>query len=382
MKTLERLNAGLKRLATRRARRIFVASTNMDLQAYREEASKGIRAAGCHAVMHEDWTATGRPTVKECLESVKSSEALVVIVAHRYGWIPNVDEGGDNSKSITRLETEEARDLGLDVFPFLADASAPAPTAPDADPRAPQLLKEFKDELSKSLCGTFKTPEELKSQVTITVKDWFARRTQRTLVVALTGMAAIIVAVLLWARSPQPAVGPPPVAIAVPKPPDVRDPENQVQHLTAIAGSMLWQIEYDRPPDDQAAFLLNGSLLFIPGRRPVGNSGLLVSDKPPVEKTPVHFEAIQGNPLKTLIHRSANQLDSDWAARWIFLQALDNAKVPPQEFHDLYLSGAESHPRGTCAEARDAERWLKMVGARGHEDLRDEIQTAIVIECQ
>lgn len=59
-----------------------------------------------------------------CLERVRAADALVVIVGHRYGWVPTVDEGGDGTKSITWLEVTWALDAGKPVYAFLVDPVA------------------------------------------------------------------------------------------------------------------------------------------------------------------------------------------------------------------------------------------------------------------
>jgi hypothetical protein len=67
---------------------VFVSSTNIDLEAYRKEAAMAAHAAGIHADLQENWTAEDHPPLKVCLEQVRKADALVVIVAHRYGWVP------------------------------------------------------------------------------------------------------------------------------------------------------------------------------------------------------------------------------------------------------------------------------------------------------
>lgn len=51
----------------------------------------------------ERFTASARPTVEECLRSVRETDLLVGIIAWRYGWEPEGEE-----KSITEMEEEIA----------------------------------------------------------------------------------------------------------------------------------------------------------------------------------------------------------------------------------------------------------------------------------
>lgn len=105
---------------------IFISSTAEDLGAYRKAADQGARIARCFPEMHELWVAKDKPPVSECLARVGAADALVVIVAHRYGWVPDPQPAGD-SKSITWLECEEAVRLNKEVLAFLVDESASWP---------------------------------------------------------------------------------------------------------------------------------------------------------------------------------------------------------------------------------------------------------------
>jgi hypothetical protein len=60
------------------------------------------------------------PPLEQCLQKVEGADLLVVIVAHRYGWVPP-DQPDDAHKSITWLECEAARAHGKEVLAFLAD---------------------------------------------------------------------------------------------------------------------------------------------------------------------------------------------------------------------------------------------------------------------
>jgi len=57
--------------------------------------------------------------MEACRRLAGQSDVVVVVVAHRYGWVPSVDEGGDGERSITRIEFDTAVDPGVNV-PLLA----------------------------------------------------------------------------------------------------------------------------------------------------------------------------------------------------------------------------------------------------------------------
>ena len=107
--------------------RVFISSTNLDLEDYRQEAAMAAHAAAFNADLQENWTAEDHPPLDACLERVRKADVLVVIVAHRYGWVP--EDGAHNSegKSITWLECEQAEAQGKHVLAFVVDEGADWP---------------------------------------------------------------------------------------------------------------------------------------------------------------------------------------------------------------------------------------------------------------
>ena len=75
----------------------------------------------------EDFAAQGaRPPLEECLERVSQCDLLLVLVAHRYGWVPEHRLNPDG-KSIVWLECEQAIAAGKEVIAFLVDDSCDWP---------------------------------------------------------------------------------------------------------------------------------------------------------------------------------------------------------------------------------------------------------------
>ncbi|MCU0875173.1 MAG: DUF4062 domain-containing protein [Pirellulaceae bacterium] len=98
-----------------RAVRVFISSTAEDLAAHREAARDAAIGAGMLPIMMEYFVASGEhPPLEACLGKVSEADLLVVVVAHRYGWVPP-DQGADPPKSITWLECEQAASEGKEV---------------------------------------------------------------------------------------------------------------------------------------------------------------------------------------------------------------------------------------------------------------------------
>ncbi len=110
--------------------RVFISSTIEDLELYRDKAVEAVNRAGCTPVLLKYFGPSGHKPLKECLAQVDQCDLLVVIVAYRYGWVPE-DQPTKDRKSITWLECEEALREGenedgteknkIEVLPFLVD---------------------------------------------------------------------------------------------------------------------------------------------------------------------------------------------------------------------------------------------------------------------
>ena len=176
--------------------RVFISSTFEDLRAYREAAKEAALGAEMLPRMQEYFNAAGdRPPLARCLAEVAACDLTVVIVAHRYGWIP-ADQPAGQAKSITRLEVDQAIEGGQEVLAFLVDDKQAWPedlreesplmaAVRTGKATAEQLkavqenverLKAFKDWLSgRGIRGTFTTPEHLRRLVAEALADWRKR---------------------------------------------------------------------------------------------------------------------------------------------------------------------------------------------------------------
>ena len=105
-------------------RRVFISYTAEDLTDHASVVADVVRRLEWVAVDHRYWGASGQRSVQECKSRVLSCDILVVLVAHRYGWIPSLAEGGDNATSITWHEVNWARASALPVLPYLVNPDA------------------------------------------------------------------------------------------------------------------------------------------------------------------------------------------------------------------------------------------------------------------
>src|SRR4051812_44410793 len=110
-----------------KARKIFISSTSNDLEEYRIAARDAVLSAGCQPVMMEYFTPQGKhKPLKACLRKVDACDAIIAIVAHRYGWVPE-DQPDLGDRSITWLECERAVDRGKEVLGFVVSGKCEWP---------------------------------------------------------------------------------------------------------------------------------------------------------------------------------------------------------------------------------------------------------------
>ena len=120
----------------RQVLRVFIASTPSDMTACRERVSTTILRPG-HFPGSGLKTFTPQPTtpVADCTRESAAADAIIVMVAYRYGSPPATDMGGDGKRSVTWLEVEAAKQAGKPVYAYLID-----PTAQWNQPKESDLL--------------------------------------------------------------------------------------------------------------------------------------------------------------------------------------------------------------------------------------------------
>jgi hypothetical protein len=170
---------------------VFISSTAEDLKEHRDQAARAAIASGFAPRMMEYFPASGRlPSLPACLEKVEEAEVVVVIVAHRYGWVPD-DPANPDKKSITWLECDHARSFGKEVLAFLVDSDYEWPLQLKEDYRLvaernkPGIRKEvtrnegkleqFKKELSGYFRGKFTDAASVRAPVSEALAQWQLR---------------------------------------------------------------------------------------------------------------------------------------------------------------------------------------------------------------
>jgi hypothetical protein len=151
--------------------KVYISSTYSDLRAYREALFRALQKLdGVEVLGMEYFAANDIPPLERCIQEVRRSDAVILIIGHRYGFIP---EGHNNS--IAEIEFNEAQAVGKPVLPFIISDEALVPASSiEADPKLQNRLEAFKNRLRvSSVVGSFRSPEDLSAKATLSLFNLF-----------------------------------------------------------------------------------------------------------------------------------------------------------------------------------------------------------------
>src|SRR5258708_30258339 len=137
-----------QKMATRPVLRIFISSTAVDLIDYREKVRDAVLRLENLPIAMETFSAKSGQPAGECIRMAAEADAVICVVAYRYGYVPPVELGGGAERSITWLEVDAAKRAGKPVFAFLVDPNAPWTGVKEQDrltaeppEKAPEIVK-------------------------------------------------------------------------------------------------------------------------------------------------------------------------------------------------------------------------------------------------
>ncbi len=153
--------------------KVYLSSTYSDLREHRAAVDRTLRRMGHDVIGMEQYVAEGARPLARCLDDVRGCDAYVVMVAWRYGYVPD-GQSSPGGFSMTELEYRCAAESKKSVLAFLLDPEAPWP-ASQVDALGPEhnaalSLARFRAELgAQRLVGIFRSPDDLASQVAAAV---------------------------------------------------------------------------------------------------------------------------------------------------------------------------------------------------------------------
>lgn len=141
-----------------RALKVFLSSTFEDLAVERQAVLDAIQRLDLEPAAMELFGASDQTPLKACLEAVRRSSLLVLLVGHRYGaLVPELDI------SYSQAEYEEAQRAGIPCLVYLRDDEWPIPPKfLERNPERLGQLERFRDLLrSRHTVATFGEPDKL-----------------------------------------------------------------------------------------------------------------------------------------------------------------------------------------------------------------------------
>jgi hypothetical protein len=145
--------------------KIYVSSTFVDLEQYRQAVTQSLRTLGHECVAMEEYSAEDQVPFEKCLRDVAECDLYVGIFAWRYGYVP---PGQD--RSVTELEYRVAERLGITKFVFLLHEDTPWPRKFCDQGEAGSRIVALREELSSTrLFKSFSDPNTLSTRVVTAV---------------------------------------------------------------------------------------------------------------------------------------------------------------------------------------------------------------------
>jgi Domain of unknown function (DUF4062)/Tetratricopeptide repeat len=127
--------------------RVYVSSTVADLEPERRAVLDWLVAAG-HQPVHS-YTPSGESVRESCLDDVGTCDLYVLILSHRYGFVPPGDNPG--GLSITQLEFRRAGECGIPRVALLRTGSPDLRLSDLHDPARAALVWAFRAEVEDTV---------------------------------------------------------------------------------------------------------------------------------------------------------------------------------------------------------------------------------------
>jgi hypothetical protein len=151
--------------------KVFVSSTLEDLQEHRAAVRAALMQHGHAVVMLDEMHASPRTPLQQIRASIATCDAIVTLLAWRYGYVPPDDN--PDQLSYVELEFRYARELKKATFVFIVKNDFQwSPQFIDSDDQA-QRLRAFRAEvMRRGTVDFFTTPEDLTKRVVEAVSRW------------------------------------------------------------------------------------------------------------------------------------------------------------------------------------------------------------------
>lgn len=125
--------------------RVFISSTMKDLANERLAVAQRLELFNFEPVNAENLGPSGGNSWQRIQPEIASSDAMILILGERYGWIPQSGPGAEAKVSVTELEVLEARKCGIPVLPFVKRLGEDADRTSEDAKKRDEFRKRIKD---------------------------------------------------------------------------------------------------------------------------------------------------------------------------------------------------------------------------------------------
>jgi hypothetical protein len=151
--------------------KVFISSTYEDLKEYRQAAIEVVNRYKCVPLAMEFFDSQPGEPEKVCAKEIQECNIFFGIYAHRYGFIPD-----DQTKSITQLEYELAKEWGKDCLCFIVDEDFPWKKK-FMEFGKQKELDSFLDKVKKeNVCSFFTTVKDFESKISTSLGKLIAEK--------------------------------------------------------------------------------------------------------------------------------------------------------------------------------------------------------------
>ncbi|WP_213936820.1 DUF4062 domain-containing protein [Pseudomonas sp. dw_612] len=141
--------------------RAFVSSTMDDLQNERRATIKKLLQFGVEPVNAESMSPNGRSSWEVIQAEIEQCHLMVLILGDTYGWVPTEGYGAGRGMSVTHLELDYARSIGVPVVSFLKHL----PYGAKRDKKRDKLRSEISNWSDGLFRREFEWADDLEDQV-------------------------------------------------------------------------------------------------------------------------------------------------------------------------------------------------------------------------
>lgn len=148
--------------------KVYISSTYVDLKEYRKTVREFFNKFRdkFEVISMEDYVAESEIPAAKCIDDVRKCDFYILILANRYGFIPenSASYANPGQLSVTHAEFEAAKQSGKKIFAFFGDHTAGFEPDTDTDPVLLQTKQDKLHQLKKEIKNNYLThPENFNS---------------------------------------------------------------------------------------------------------------------------------------------------------------------------------------------------------------------------